>query len=443
MNKRSNYVGRRRYFIYFLIFLMCTINYADRSALSVGIPKISAEFHLSSVDQGWLLSSYLWTYVLCLVPSALAVDKWGSKRMATFSVACWSLATMMTGMVWNFGSLIVARLLLGVTELPCFPIGHRAIREWAPASERGLASTVFTSGILAGIAFGALLSGWLISLLGWRICFLIFGAMGFVWLAVWMVVFKDPSQVRWLHQSEREKVLSSRAFDKSPKDERISIRVLLSQKSMWELIIAQVCGNYTNVFFLTWLPSYLSRTRHISILHSGVDTALCYAVACVGTILLGWVSDRVLLRFGSPFGGRRYIVAILLLGSAAMAFAPELNSQSALLFLLTFSLICMQSSLANNQALASDLLRDGQAIGTTIGLLFVFANAIAIAAPVATGFIVQSTGSFMIAFEIAASLTFIGALAVLFMTRQNIVAYFDKVIREEIKPMVRAPRYSE
>ena len=233
MNKRSNYVGRRRYFIYFLIFLMCTINYADRSALSVGIPKISAEFHLSSVDQGWLLSSYLWTYVLCLVPSALAVDKWGSKRMATFSVACWSLATMMTGMVWNFGSLIVARLLLGVTELPCFPIGHRAIREWAPASERGLASTVFTSGILAGIAFGALLSGWLISLLGWRICFLIFGAMGFVWLAVWMVVFKDPSQVRWLHQSEREKVLSSRAFDKSPKDERISIRVLLSQKSMW------------------------------------------------------------------------------------------------------------------------------------------------------------------------------------------------------------------
>lgn len=355
------------------------------------------------------------------------------------SVAFWSVVPAVTAGVWSFGSLIVTRLFLGLGEAPCFPAGHRAICEWAPARERGFASTVFTSGILAGVAFGSLASGWLVTTVGWRYCFLVFGGVGLAWVVAWILWFRDPSQAKWLGKAEREHILATREFEetRTRAQGKASIRVLLSSASMWGLIITQVCGNYTNVFFLTWLPSYLSRAHHISILNSGLDTALCYGIACVGTILLGVLSDKILVRFGQPRAGRRYIVAFLLLGSVVMAFAPYTNSHVVLFALLTIALTCMQSSLANNQALTSDLLGDGQAIGTAIGLLFVFANIVAIVAPVLTGFLVAWTGNFIAAFEAAASLTVIGALAALVLARRPIQTRRSP---EEIRTQPSMPR---
>ena len=410
---------RRRLLVYLMLFVMCTINYSDRAVLSVGIGAIADEFHLGPVSKGWVLSGYLWTYVLFLVPMAMGVDRWGTRLAASLAVAFWSAATMLNGAVWSLPSLFGSRLLLGLGEAPCFPIGHRTIREWAPAPERGLAASVFTSGILAGVSFGALASGWLITLVGWRTCFLIFGAAGFAWVAAWLCFFDKPERVGWLDAGEREHILATR--DLAPKGAgRTTVGDLLRQPAMWGLIITQICGNYTNVFFLTWLPSYLSAARHVSIIGSGAQTALCYGCACAGTVLVGVLSDRVLVRSRAAVGGRRYLVAILLLGASVMAYAPFTDSHMLLLVLLTVALTCMQSSLANNQALLSDLLPDGQAIGTAIGVLFMFANFFAIGAPIATGYIVERTGSYINAFAFAAMLTSIGAASVLFLCRRPI-----------------------
>ena len=125
-------VGHRRYGIYFLLFLMCTIGYSDRAILSVALPSLNAEFGLSPRVDGLLLSGYLWTYVIFMVPTAFAVDVWGTRRMAALSVTLWSLVTMATCFVWNFSSLFATRQWCELIRLrPAFrwsqpPSSHRA-----------------------------------------------------------------------------------------------------------------------------------------------------------------------------------------------------------------------------------------------------------------------------------------------------------------------------
>jgi ACS family glucarate transporter-like MFS transporter len=155
-------------------------------------------------------------------------------------------------------------------------------------------------------------------------------------------------------------------------------------------------------------------------MHSGIDTAICYLVACALTILIGAGADRVLGPAAMQAGKRRGLVAILLVGGGVMALAPFTDSHLVLLVLTTISIASIQSALAMNYALTSDLLRQGQGIGTLIGLLLTFSNGLGILAPVLTGYIVSITGHFDAAFDLAGALVLIGATLAMTATRRPI-----------------------
>src|SRR4051794_33560440 len=323
--------SRRRFIVYWLLFTMTLINYFDRTVLSIAMPVLIHEFALTPVAVGYLLSAFIWSYAPCQLPAGMLLDRWGTRRTAAGCIALWSAATALTGAATSFAFVFFTRLLLGIGESPTFPLAARAVREWAPVRERALAFSISGSGPAFGTAISAITIAWLVNAIGWRLAFVFSGALGFVWVAVWLLVFRDPEEARWLPEAERQMILRERAPGGTSDTHGMSLKELLSYQTMWGLFLVQGCVNYTQYLFLTWLPTYLVQSRGLNILHSGVQTGICYLGAMVLTIGMGRLCDHLLTPAGVQAGKRRYAVVILAFGASVMVLAPYTRSEVLLL----------------------------------------------------------------------------------------------------------------
>lgn len=417
-------VGRRRYWIYLLLFCLSAINYVDRIALSVSSQAIAQEFNLSPVALGYLFSSFLWTYIICLLPMGMFVDRYGTRVSNAVSITVWSAATMLTGAAGSFSALVATRLAMGAGEASTFPAGIRTIREWVPVGERGVATAIFNSGGYAGPAFGAILLAWVSSIWGWRGSFVVAGAIGFVWLAAWLIWFNKPEKVTWLQPEERQKILSERNAGESiaATGSVTSLRNLLRARSVWGLALTQGCAVYTQYLFLTWLPSYLQATRDLSILKTGLYTAISYGLAVILGIALGRVSDAVLSPATVRNGGRRNMVVVMMLCSSIILAAPFVTSVWGIVALVTISLTGISTAVSLNFALTNDLLRNSQDAGKATSILVFGGNIFGVLAPIVTGYVIAGSGGYGWAFGLAGILLLIGALSSLTLTRQPIGA---------------------
>jgi MFS family permease len=412
--------SRRRFIVYWLLFTMTLINYFDRTVLSIAMPVLIHEFALTPVAVGYLLSAFIWSYAPCQLPAGMLLDRWGTRRTAAGCIALWSAATALTGAATSFAFVFFSRLLLGIGESPTFPLAARAVREWAPVRERALAFSISGSGPAFGTAISAITIAWLVSAIGWRLAFVFSGALGVVWVVVWLLLYRDPEEARWLPQAERQMILRERAPGGTTDTHGMSLRELLSYQTMWGLFLVQGCVNYTQYLFLTWLPTYLVQSRGLNILHSGVQTAICYLGAMVLMIGMGRLCDHLLTPAAVMAGKRRYAVVILAFGASVMVLAPFTRSEVLLLAEITFSLACVQSVFVNTYSLTNDLLHAGRSIGTAVGWIQLGGNIFGLAAPIVTGYIVAATGSFTSAFLLAGALLITGAIVTLTMTRRPV-----------------------
>ena len=148
----------RRGWIALLIFTIVIINYIDRIALSVAAKPIVAEFGFTPIQMGYLFSGFLWTYVVCLIPLGLLVERTGAKNMVGGGIAIWSAATALTAAGGGFISILLARLAMGASEATTYPACGRVIRDWFPERERGFVTTLFNGGSSAGPALGAIIT---------------------------------------------------------------------------------------------------------------------------------------------------------------------------------------------------------------------------------------------------------------------------------------------
>lgn len=418
--RRISAPGRKRYVVYLLLFTMTLINYFDRTVLAIAMPVLTQEFALTPVAAGYLLSAFIWSYAPCQLPAGMLLDHWGTRRTAARCIAFWSAATALAGAATSFPFLFVSRLLLGIGESPTFPLAARAIREWAPVRERSLAFSISGSGPAFGTAVSAISIAWLVSTVGWRMAFVFSGAIGFVWVAVWLMFFRQPEQATWLSEPERQTILAERSPGGTTDAHGMKLKELLSYQTMWGLFLVQGCVNYTQYLFLTWLPTYLVQSRHLNIMKSGVQTGICYFGAMLLTICFGRLCDHLLTPGAVQAGKRRYAVVILAFGAAVMIFAPYTESQTLLLVEITISLACVQSVFVNTYGLTNDLLHAGKSIGMAIGWIQLGGNIFGLIAPIATGYIVAGTGSFASAFLLAGALLITGAALTLTMTRKPV-----------------------
>jgi MFS family permease len=415
----------RRGWVYVLTLALVTINYMDRSALGVVAQAVRGEFALSPVQMGYLFSSFLWTYVICLLPIGILLDRFTARNINAIGITLWSLAMMATAGVWNFATLIGARMVMGAGEATSIPSCGRIVREWMPAQERGVANAFWSAGSFLGPAIGAIITASITAAWGWRSAFVILGALGFVWLACNLIWFDRPEKVSWLSEDERKKIVSERSAG-TPDEVGIQgnpavIAELLRSPSMWGTMIAQAAGIYTLYLLLFWLPSYLQDTKHLTVMKTGLYTAVPWAIAVPVSIVLGIVSDRLLKNHTLLAGGRRGMVILCVLLSATLAFVPFTNDTTTILALFALSLSGINAAISLNLSLVTDLVHRARDVGKAIGLCILAGNLCGLIAPIVTGYVVSGLGSYDWALWIAGILLVIGALALVTMTRDVIL----------------------
>jgi MFS family permease len=417
-------VSHRRLGIYFLLFLLSVVAYIDRVSISIGAKPLAQEFHLSPVAMGYVFSSFFWTYAACLIPIGIVADRWGARKTIGICIALWSVMTAAASVAVNLPILLLTRLGLGIGESAVFPAGGRVMREWAPSSERGLAATIFVAGSYAGPAFGATLLGWVISSFGWRAGFYVAGAVGLIFLAIWLGFYRRPEDARWLGAREREKILGGRnrslATGGEAGGEPLGIAGLLRSKSMWGIALAHGCGIYSQYLYLTWLPTYLIDVRGMTILKAGFYTALPYLAAAAFNAALGLLSDRALTPLAASKGQRRNMLAALKIISAVILLVPFVQSTLAVMILITISLSALSGTIALHFALMHDLLLNPANAGKASSIVALGGNSFGLAAPIVTGYIIEGTGSYNWAFAVAGLLLLAGAGLLILWARRPI-----------------------
>jgi sugar phosphate permease len=364
----SLWSGKRLY-IAGLLFLNFFINFMHRINLSVAAPAIAKEFRWDAGKMGHLFSSYQWTYCVFLLHWGWMTDRMNTRLVNVLSVTIWSIAGMLTGVASTLGGMLTTRLALAAGEAASFPTAGKVVRQWFPASERGLATAIFNAGTFAGPAFSAPMVAWLLSRVGWRFSFTLTGSLGFVWVLLWVKFFRVPSECSWLPEEERNYILSqsdSRARSVAPMG--ILLR-LVARKTMWGVFLSQGCCAYTMLLFLFWLPSYPVQSRHMSLLKAGWLTSVPYLFAMVLGLLVGKLSDSLLTHEAVRQEKRCSLLIVFILLSGAVRLTNMVANEYPLLVLLSFCLVCISSALSPNIALTGDPVWNPEMVGTAMGFL--------------------------------------------------------------------------
>jgi ACS family glucarate transporter-like MFS transporter len=383
---------------------------------------------------GYLLSSFLWTYVLCLIPVGLLVDRFGGKAVNAGGIALWSLATILTGLSPGFWFMAGTRMIMGMGESTSWPASNRVIREWFPAAERGVANAIFGAGGAAGPALGSVVVAAIVSALGWRAGFFIAGSIGFIWLIAWLIVFDKPERARWLHAAERDKILTERDGERATShlQPASSLWQLLRLRTVWGLFLTQGCEVYGGYMLLTWLPTYLQQSKGLSLLDAGMVSAVPFGAAMVMAVVLGRFSDRLLSRESVHAGRRRVMLAVLLITTAIIVAVPFLDNLWAIVAVLAVARSTGAAGSALNFALVTDLVRNPADIGKVTSITVLGGNSFGMMGPIVTGYVVQLTGSFSGTFVLAGVLALIGAAATLTLTRQPVETQAPIIRRAQV-----------
>lgn len=407
-----------RYLIYLMLFLFLSIYSLDRVTIGVAGSSVASELHIGPVGLGYLFSSYLWLYAVLLLPIGALTDRVGTHRMSAVAAGLWSASQALGGFATSFAFLLSTRLGLGVFESAANPCAQRAIREWTPRRERGLATAIWYSGTTAGPAIGAPLVAWLITTHGWRSAFIATGVVGFVWVAIWWPLYRGPDRAGWISDAERAMILRERDVTTQTAGDSVGYRGLLfANTTMLGLAITQGCINYTSYFFLAWLPGFLQSSYHLSVLAAGSYTAIPFAVSTVLALGVSHACDRLLSPAALREGKRRIAVALGALLSALIVLTPYMGTITLASVVLTVSLTFNTFAQSMNFALTNDRLRTPGDVGRAYAFFTLGGISFGLMAPIVTGYLVSSTGNFAVALVLCGVLSLVAAIVVTTLTR--------------------------
>jgi ACS family D-galactonate transporter-like MFS transporter len=393
------------------------INYFDRVNLSVCKDALHAEFGMSVVTFGYLLSAYNWTYCLLQMPVGVMLDRFGVARVGRISAFLWSVATFAASVATGIGSLFASRFLLGVGEAPSFPASAKAVGYWFPARERSLSTAMFDAAAKLASAIGVPLIGLVLLSFGWRWSFAATGLASFLYFLLFYRIYRDPSQDAGLSAAEREFIARCGAQPEDPgkTTQGAPLSYLLRQREVSGLAIGFASYNYTFYLLLTWLPSYLSSSLGLDLLHSVIYTSVPWGFATVCDLLIGgWLVDRLVQSGWNAVRVRQ----VVLIGGTALGLGilgtARAHTPAAALLWISISIGGLSAAAPVGWSIPS-LIAPRQSVGR-IGGIMNFCNQVSgIAAPIVTGYIVAGTHSFAGAFIGATAFLVLGITAYIFL----------------------------
>jgi len=381
-----------------LLALAILINYVDRGNLATAAPLIKDELHLTNVEFGWLTSAFFWTYTPAILLASWLADRINPYRTLAIGFALWSAATAMTGFAGGFVALFALRFLLGLGESAAFPCSSKLLAEHLPPGRLGIANGFLVAGVAWGPAFGTLVGGFLMAAHGWRVMFIVFGVLAFVWLWPWLSVTRNAP------------VPSQHPNPLPPPPYAAIFRL----REMWGATIGHFGINYVLYFVLSWLPLYLVKERGFTIVEMAQISAVVYGVMGASNVFFGWLSDRWIAAGGSITSVRKTTIVAGHIGVAIGLIGTVLSGPAMAIVSLMFCGFCFGT---NGSSLWSmtQTLAGPRATARWVGIQNCLANFAGIIAPIVTGFIADRTGSFDDAFFVTAAISVIGAGGWLFL----------------------------
>lgn len=401
--------SRARFTLIRLAFSLSVITFLDRVCISSAASSIRQDLGLTASQMGWVFSAFTFAYALFEIPSGWLGDTIGPRKVLTRIVLWWSAFTMATGLAWNYVSLLTCRFLFGVGEAGAFPNMSRSFTQWIPVPERGRAHGIIFMGTRLGGALAPPLAIALITWVGWRMSFWIFGSIGVVWCIGWWKWFRDdPAEHPAVNAAELEVIEEGRGEIRS--SHQWHWRYLLNRNLLF------VCAMYFSVgyglyFYLTWLPTYLREARGFSANAASLLASVVLSTCAVAQIAGGLWTDAWVKRYGLKIG-RCAAGAIALPASGLVLAAAALTSNSLAAALLIavaagFADLCMSAG----WAMCHDIGRNSA--GAVTASMNTFGNLGGTISPLVMGYAVQWMGSWSVPLLITAAIYILGGLVTL------------------------------
>jgi ACS family D-galactonate transporter-like MFS transporter len=413
----SERIPRRRWAIACLLGFGVLVNYFDRVNLSVSKDALDAAFGISAVTFGYLSSAYNWTYAALQLPSGLLLDRFGVKKVGRYSTILWAIASFGAAVSTGIGGFLAARLFLGIGEAPTFPANSKAVGYWFPKQERSLATAIFDSMAKLSSAIGVPLLGILLLHFGWRWSFAATGFISVLFFVLFYAFYRNPSEDRRLSDAERHFIAKGGAQpeDRAKAAKGAPLWYLLRQRRVCGLALGFAGYNYTFYLLLTWLPSYFLAVHNVDLLHSVAYTSVPWLFATLTDLIVGgWLVDALIQSGRNAVRVRQ----VVLIGGTSLGLgilgAAHAQSAAAALFWISLSIGGLSAASPVGWSIPS-LIAPKESVGTVGGILNFSNQLAAIAAPIVTGYVVQTTHAYSWAFVVATAILLISIAAYIFL----------------------------
>ena len=412
----SGRIGKRRWIICALLFFAATINYIDRQVFGIITTDegFRATIGWNAIEYGWIQTAFQGAYALGLLVVGGLMDRFGTKRGFSFAMVFWSIAAMAHAGARSAFGFGIARIGLGLGEAGNFPASIKTVAEWFPKKERALATGIFNSGTNIGAIFAPLTVPIIAVTWGWQWAFILTGALGFIWLILWLRVYKRPEEDTKLSAAELALIRS----DPAEPTAKIPWARLLPHGQTWAFAIGKFLTDPIWWVWLFWLPPFLKEKFGLDITQLGLPLIVIYNFATIGSIGGGWLSSTLIRRGWTVNGARKTAMLICALCVLPVVFATSTSNLWISVLLISLAAAAHQGWSANIFTTASDMFPK-QAVGSVVGFGGMTGSVGGMILQASVGYIVTATGSYYTVFVIAAS-AYLVALAIMHLLAPNL-----------------------
>jgi ACS family hexuronate transporter-like MFS transporter len=404
----SNKIGRKRWTICALLFFATTINYIDRGVFGFLGPDLQRSLGWSETEYANIVAAFTTAYAIGLVIVGSLMDRFGTRKGFAGAVVFWSLAAMghaFASTAFGFG---IARFFLGLGEAGNFPASIKTVAEWFPKKERALVTGIFNAGSNMGPILVPLTIPIIVFYSGWQGAFIVTGALGFIWLVLWLIFYRKPEEHSTLSPGELAYIQS----DPIESVEKIPWLKLLPHRQTWAFAIGKFLTDPIWWFYLFWLTKFLDKNYGISMSKVTIPVIVIYVVADVGSIGGGWLSSFLIKRGWSVNAGRKTAMLVCALAVVPVIFATMTTNLWLTVALIALATAAHQGWSANIFTTASDMF-PRRAVGSVVGIGGTMGAIGGVLFQMATGWILQWNGSNYIPIFIVCGSVYLIALLVI------------------------------
>jgi MFS transporter, ACS family, hexuronate transporter len=391
-------VGYFRWVICALLLFGVTKNYMDRQLLGVLKSTLQHDFGWDDIQYGHLVSYFQIAYAAGMLLVGRLIDRLGTRVGYALAMTFWSLASMAHAAAGSFVSFAAARFALGFGEAGVFPASIKSVAEWFPKKERSLATGIFNAGTSIGAIITPLAAPWIASHWGWRSTFLLTGALGFVWLIFWFLIYRQPDEHPRVSKAELDYIRS----DPSEPIAKIKWSTLLPHRQTYTFVVGKFLTDPIWWFYLFWVPDFLQRQHGLVLMKIGPPIMVIYLISDVGSVAGGWLSSRLIRSGSSVNAARKITMLVCALCVTPIIFAYRVESLWAAVLLIGLAAAAHQGFSANLYTLTSDMF-PAPAVGSVVGIGGMAGAIGGMLIAEVVGHALQWTGSYMIPFLMAGS----------------------------------------